>query len=57
MIEPEDRAALTLRLRRFCEARLERYKVPIRIEIAEGDHHSDRFKKSRILTAMERTHD
>jgi acyl-CoA synthetase (AMP-forming)/AMP-acid ligase II len=51
LIVPEDAAAAALRLRRYCEARLERYKVPVKIEISDGDHHGDRFKKNRVTSA------
>jgi acyl-CoA synthetase (AMP-forming)/AMP-acid ligase II len=51
LIAPEDTAAAALRLRRFCEARLERYKVPVKIEISDADHHGDRFKKTRAASA------
>jgi acyl-CoA synthetase (AMP-forming)/AMP-acid ligase II len=35
------------RIRKFCQARLERYKMPAVIEIVEADHHGVRFKKLR----------
>ena len=39
------------RIRKFCQARLERYKMPAVIEFVEADHHGVRFKKSRNATA------
>jgi acyl-CoA synthetase (AMP-forming)/AMP-acid ligase II len=39
------------RIRKFCRARLERYKMPAVIEFVEEDHHGVRFKKSRNATA------
>jgi acyl-CoA synthetase (AMP-forming)/AMP-acid ligase II len=39
------------RIRKFCQARLQRYKIPAVIEIVEADHHGVRFKKSRNATA------
>lgn len=47
LIEPEDRAAAVTRLRQFCSTRLERHKVPVKIEISDAVHHGDRFKKTR----------
>jgi long-chain acyl-CoA synthetase len=39
------------RIRKFCQERLERYKIPAVIEIVEADHHGVRFKKSRNAMA------
>lgn len=47
LVEPEDPAAAAQRLRQFCSARLERHKVPVRIDISDADHHGTRFKKTR----------
>ncbi|SDR62507.1 ANL family adenylate-forming protein [Paraburkholderia tuberum] len=52
-IEPEAPAALVARLRDFCTNRLERFKVPVHIEIDEGAHHNDRFKKARVSRPTE----
>jgi acyl-CoA synthetase (AMP-forming)/AMP-acid ligase II len=46
-VKPEDPEALKRRVRAFCHARLERFKVPAAIEIMDADHHGDRFKKVR----------
>lgn len=46
-LRPEDPELLRRRVRRFCQERLERYKMPAVIEIVGDDHHSARFKKSR----------
>jgi acyl-coenzyme A synthetase/AMP-(fatty) acid ligase len=43
----EDSDALKARVREFCRARLERYKMPAVIEVVMEDQHSVRFKKSR----------
>lgn len=48
LVAPEDPAAAAQRLRQFCSARLERHKVPVRIDISDADHHGARFKKSRV---------
>jgi long-chain acyl-CoA synthetase len=46
-VVPEDAEALKRRARQFCQARLERYKVPAVIELVLEDHFGARFKKSR----------
>ncbi len=43
----EDPDALKRRVREFCRARLERYKIPAVIDVVAEDHYSERFKKSR----------
>jgi acyl-coenzyme A synthetase/AMP-(fatty) acid ligase len=45
--EPEELAELRRRVREFCEPRLARYKLPIKIEIADGPDVSERYKKLR----------
>jgi acyl-CoA synthetase (AMP-forming)/AMP-acid ligase II len=50
LLVPEDPGALKRRVRQFCHARLERYKVPAVIDVVVEDHHSERFKKSRNRT-------
>lgn len=47
LIEPEDRAAFTARLKKHCAAMLKRHQVPVKVEFAEGPQHTDRFKKAR----------
>jgi hypothetical protein len=44
---PEDANALKLRVRQYCRARLEPYKVPAIIDVVTDDHYSARFKKAR----------
>jgi long-chain acyl-CoA synthetase len=44
---PEDPEALKRRVRQFCRARLEPYKVPAVIDVVVEDHYGARFKKSR----------
>jgi long-chain acyl-CoA synthetase len=46
----EDPELFRRRVRKFCQGRLERYKMPAVIEIVEADHHGVRFKKSRNAT-------
>ncbi len=47
LVTPEDRDAVKKRARAFCRERLEPFKVPVRIDIAEGDQYGARFKKIR----------
>ncbi len=46
-VRSEDPEAFKQRVRAFCQARLERFKVPAIIEIMDADHHGVRFKKVR----------
>lgn len=48
LVADEDHGAAVARLRRFCEAHLERHKVPVRIDISDAEHHGSRFKKARV---------
>ena len=48
--EPEDATSLKTRMRDFCKDRLERYKIPVKIEIADALQVTTRFKKSRVST-------
>ena len=49
---PEDPDALKRRVRQFCHARLERYKIPAVIDVVLEDHYGARFKKSRDRTSV-----
>ncbi|MDQ4142589.1 MAG: fatty acid--CoA ligase family protein, partial [Actinomycetota bacterium] len=49
LVTPEDPSAVKKRLRAFCRDRLEPFKVPVRIEITEGDQHGARYKKRRVV--------
>lgn len=45
--QPEDIKAVKKRVRSHCFARLERFKVPVKIDLAKTDNVSERFKKVR----------
>lgn len=51
LARPEDPVALRERLRGHCAARLARYKVPVRIDVASDLAVSERYKKLRDKTA------
>jgi acyl-CoA synthetase (AMP-forming)/AMP-acid ligase II len=51
-LRPEDPDALKRRVRQFCHARLERYKIPAVIDVVLEDHYGARFKKSRDQTSI-----
>jgi acyl-CoA synthetase (AMP-forming)/AMP-acid ligase II len=53
-LAPEDPDALKRRVRQFCHARLERYKIPAVIDVVVEDHYGARFKKSRHPTSIRR---
>jgi long-chain acyl-CoA synthetase len=44
---PVDHAAFAAELKRFCAEQLERYKVPVKIQVEEQQQYGDRFKKVR----------
>jgi acyl-coenzyme A synthetase/AMP-(fatty) acid ligase len=48
LLVKEDPDALKRRIREFCGARLERYKMPAVIDVVLEDHYNARFKKSRV---------
>jgi len=50
LFEPEDSLDLERRMRGFCRSHLAAYKIPMVLEIVDGDLHSDRFKKVRNLS-------
>jgi acyl-CoA synthetase (AMP-forming)/AMP-acid ligase II len=52
-LAPEDPDAFKLRVRQFCRARLERYKIPAVIDVVVEDHYGARFKKSRNPTSIQ----
>jgi acyl-CoA synthetase (AMP-forming)/AMP-acid ligase II len=47
LIEPESPEQFEQRLRSFCRGRLQKYKVPILLEVDNLEHHNARFKKAR----------
>ncbi|MGK5533020.1 class I adenylate-forming enzyme family protein [Streptomyces sp. URMC 129] len=47
LVEDEDRREVARRVREFCATRLEPFKIPALVEIADAPQHSDRFKKIR----------
>jgi long-chain acyl-CoA synthetase len=52
LLEPEEPEAFKRRVRQFCLTRLARHKAPAVIEIVEGPHYGERFKKSRRADAV-----
>jgi acyl-CoA synthetase (AMP-forming)/AMP-acid ligase II len=44
---PEDLSELKRRLRAHCRARLEPYKIPVKVTVTEQPDHNARFKKQR----------
>jgi acyl-CoA synthetase (AMP-forming)/AMP-acid ligase II len=47
LISPEDEKQFELRLKKYCLDKLDRYKVPVKINILSANLYSDRFKKTR----------
>ena len=52
LARPEDQPSLERRLQAFCRGRLAPYKIPVVVEIVEGEHHGQRFKKVRPGAAV-----
>ena len=48
LTRPEERGKLTVRVKKYCQARLARYKVPVKVFIDEKSQHGARYKKVRI---------
>ncbi|HWZ85072.1 MAG TPA: long-chain fatty acid--CoA ligase [Thermoanaerobaculia bacterium] len=48
LTEPESLDSLRRRVREHCRSRLSPFKVPARVEIADEDQFSSRFKKTRL---------
>jgi acyl-CoA synthetase (AMP-forming)/AMP-acid ligase II len=49
--EPEEPQAFIDALKRFCNGRLDRYKVPVKVIVIDQQQFGDRFKKSRAEIA------
>ncbi|MGD9644330.1 MAG: long-chain fatty acid--CoA ligase [Pirellulales bacterium] len=49
LIDPEDRFTMMDRVLAYCRDKLEPYKVPMMIEVDDGEHHNARFKKIRSM--------
>lgn len=47
LIAPEEHRLFEMRLKKYCVENMEKYKIPIKINILESDIYSDRFKKNR----------
>lgn len=47
LVEPENPQQFAESLKRFCQGRLERYKVPVKVTVLDQQQFGDRFKKAR----------
>ncbi|MCK5405972.1 MAG: long-chain fatty acid--CoA ligase, partial [Candidatus Krumholzibacteria bacterium] len=47
LADPEDRVDFTKRLKKYCGAQLESFKIPVKVNIVSEPLHSERFKKTR----------
>jgi long-chain acyl-CoA synthetase len=45
--EPLDEARLAAQVKRFCRERLERFKVPVKVQVTDEHQFGDRYKKQR----------
>jgi acyl-CoA synthetase (AMP-forming)/AMP-acid ligase II len=54
LLQPEDKDLLAQRLREYCRERLQKYKIPMRFEVAaEGTQMSSRAKKIRAVATKQ----
>jgi acyl-CoA synthetase (AMP-forming)/AMP-acid ligase II len=51
LIEPQPNAEFISELKQYCAARMERFKVPVKVAVVEHKHYGDRFKKARSSVA------
>ena len=49
LVAPESLDSVKRRVRTFCRDRLESFKIPVRIEVIDGDQHGPRYKKLRTV--------
>jgi long-chain acyl-CoA synthetase len=49
-VEPVDEVRLAAEVKRFCRARLERFKVPVKVRVADEHQYGSRYKKQRRRT-------
>jgi long-chain acyl-CoA synthetase len=54
--EPEEPAEFRKRVRDFCQGRLERFKIPAKIEIVDRSQFNSRFKKIRQVAVAGESH-
>jgi long-chain acyl-CoA synthetase len=45
--QPEDPSQLAVRIKKHCSERLQRFKVPVKVELVQGSQHNERFKRVR----------
>ena len=45
--KPEEAQAVAIKVKKHCAQRLQRFKVPVRVELVEGPQHNERFKRVR----------
>jgi len=46
--DSDDSSAFSLKLKQFCQSRMEAYKIPMRIFLEEKELSTERFKKGRV---------
>ena len=49
LIKAEDKKEFISRLKYFCKQNMEKFKIPVKIEIVQNDQFNDRFKKVRSI--------
>ena len=49
LVKSEDKKEFILRLKHFCKNNMEKFKIPLKIDIVDHDQFNDRFKKVRSI--------
>ena len=49
LVVPEGKKEFKTRLKFFCKQNMEKFKIPVKIEIVQDDQFNDRFKKVRSV--------
>lgn len=49
LVAPEDIKEFKTRLKSFCKQNMEKFKIPVKVEIVQDDQFNDRFKKIRSV--------
>ena len=47
LIEPRDQKEFAMELKKYCQQKLEKFKVPVKVTFVDEEQFGDRFKKIR----------
>ena len=49
LLKSEDKKLFITRLKKYCNEKLQNYKIPVKVKIIEQEQYSRRFKKNRQI--------